>query len=129
MLAVGEVQATTSARTKGKGVQLRFKPDDVSSIVGPVDAGGGRTFGWSLGLSGLFDGLIGLVGRMLGESINNVLVNTNGSFRVFIVTMNILCYDVTSITFRFSYFCSSRSNDRIVARSSCRRRQGGWAPR
>jgi hypothetical protein len=99
VLAVGEVQATTSARTKGKGVQLRCKPDDGSSILGPACAGGGRTFWWSLRLSGLFGGLIGLIGRMLGESISNVLVNTNGSFRVFIVAMNVLCYDVTPYNF------------------------------
>jgi hypothetical protein len=65
-------------------------------------------------------------------AISNVLVNADGSFRVFIVTMNVLCYDETSITFGFSCFCSSRSNDRIIrrrARSSWRRGKGGWAPR
>ncbi len=84
------------------------------SILGPACAGGGRTFGWSLGLSGLFGGLIGLIGRMLGESISNVLVNTNGSFRVFIVAINVLCYDVTPITFSLSYACPTRSNHGIV---------------
>ena len=50
---------------------------------------------WSLGLSGLFGGVSGEIRGIFDESISNILVNTNGSFRVFIVAMNVLCYDVT----------------------------------
>ena len=62
----------------------------------------------------MFGGVSGEIGGIFDESISDILVNTNGSFRVFIVAMNVLCYDVTPITFSFSYACPTRSNHSIV---------------
>jgi hypothetical protein len=85
-----------------------------SFLLAAGSTGGGRTFGWSLGLCGLLGGGIGETCGMFCESISYVLVHTNGSFRVFIVAMDVLCDDVTPVTFCFCDSCPTRSNHRIV---------------
>ena len=51
---------------------------------------------------------------MLGKSIRHVVVDTFGSFRIFIVASNVLCDDVSSVTFGFRDFFFIRTNDAIV---------------
>jgi hypothetical protein len=51
---------------------------------------------------------------MFVKSIGNVLVDTLGSFRVFIVASYVLCQYVTSETFCFCNFVPIRTNDTVV---------------
>jgi hypothetical protein len=51
---------------------------------------------------------------MFYEGVRNVLVNTNSSFRFFIIAVNVLRNNITFTTVCFSDFHASRSNDGVV---------------
>ncbi len=59
-------------------------------------------------------GAFAFVPVMLGKSIRHVLIDTVGSFRAFVVAINVLCDDVSSYTFCFGVFFPVRTNDGIV---------------
>ena len=89
-------RSATPTRRSYKGGRETLEAHHFASfLLAAGSTGGGRTFGWSLGLCGLLGGGIGEIFGMFCESISYILVHTNGSFRVFIVAMNVLCDDVT----------------------------------
>ena len=75
---------------------------------------GGRAGRSAFGHCGLNVGAFGFVASVLVKGIRYVLVDTDGSFWVFIVPINVLCDDITEVTFCFGYFVSIRPNDGIV---------------
>ncbi len=51
---------------------------------------------------------------MFCEGVRNVLVNTNSSFRFFIIAVNLLRNNITFTTVCFSDLYASRSNGGVV---------------
>ncbi len=101
----------------GVRVKVRFWVTFVrSSAKRAVGRGlaGGRAGRIAFGHCGLHVGAFGFVANVLVKGIRHVLVDTDGSFRVLIVPINVLCDDITEVTFCFGYFVPIRPNDGIV---------------